>query len=105
MIVRLPGPPTSGRSYWAFSLKAPFSECTLEYVSDLKRLDTQYDVFSRHPMVVNPCSRTIFDPLEMKEMPGNFLVRGAIVQGYDTRPPYEIEVQINGNRVMATNME
>ena len=105
MIVRLPGPAASSKSYWAFSLNAPFSQCRLEYLSDLGKLSSEYGVFSRYPMVVNPCSHSVFDPMQMKELPGNFLVRGAIVQGYDTRPPYGIEVTVSGNRILATNME
>ena len=104
LIVRLPGPASSGNSYWAFSLEAPFSQCKLEYISDAEKL-SDYGVFTKHPMVVNPCSRTVFDPLQMKELPGNTLVRGAIVQGYDPRPPYGIEVKVSGNRVLATAME
>jgi len=32
-------------------------------------------------------------------------VRGAIVGGYDPRPPYGIDVRISGNRILATAME
>ena len=104
LIVRLPGPATSGNSYWAFSLEAPFSGCKLEFISDTEKL-AEYGVYTKHPMVVNPCSRTVFDPLQMKELPGHTLVRGAILQGYDPRPPYGIEVKVSGNRVLATAME
>jgi serine/threonine protein kinase len=104
LIVRLPGPASSGNSYWAFSTEAPFSNCKLEYISDAEKL-TDYGVYTKHPMVVNPCSRTVFDPLQMKELPGHILVRGAIMQGYDPRPPYGIEVKVSGNRVLAVAME
>ena len=104
LIVRLPGPASSGNSYWAFSLEAPFTGCKLEYIPDAAKL-ADYGVYTKHPMVVNPCSRTVFDPLQMKELPGNTLVRGAILQGYDPRPPYGIEVKVSGNRILATAME
>ena len=105
LIVRLPGPATSDTSYWAFSLEAPFSGCKLEYLEDPEKLYADYGIRAHHPMVVNPCSHSVFDPLQLKEIPGNILVRGGIVQGYDTRPPYGIEVRITGNRVLATAME
>jgi hypothetical protein len=104
MIVRLPGPASSSSSYWAFSMEAPFSGCKLEYVPDSAKL-ADYGVFTKHPMVVNPCSRTVFDPLQMKELPGSILVRGAILQGYDPRPPYGIEVKVVGNRILGIAME
>jgi hypothetical protein len=56
-------------------------------------------------MVVNPCSRAVFDPLQLKEIPGNIVVRGAIVQGHDLRPPYGIEVKVNGKQIRALAME
>jgi hypothetical protein len=85
-------------------LEAPFTGCKLEYGPDTAKL-ADYGVYTKHPMVVNPCSRTVFDPLQMKELPGNTLVRGAILQGYDPRPPYGIEVKVSGNRILATAME
>jgi hypothetical protein len=32
-------------------------------------------------------------------------VRGAIVRGFDPRPPYGIEVKVTGNQVSALAME
>jgi serine/threonine protein kinase len=104
LIIRLPGTASSSNSYWAFSLEAPFTNCKLEYVPESARL-ADYGVFTKHPMVVNPCSRTVFDPLQMKELPGGILVRGAILQGYDPRPPYGIELKVVGNRILAVAME
>jgi eukaryotic-like serine/threonine-protein kinase len=104
LIIRLPGAASSSTSYWAFSLEAPFTNCKLEYVADAAKL-ADYGVYTKHPMVVNPCSRTVFDPLQMKELPGGILVRGAILQGYDPRPPYGIEVKVSGNRILALAME
>ena len=105
LIVRLPGPASESKSYWAFSLEAPFSQCQFVYLDDLAKLSSEYGFGAAHPMVVNPCSHAIFDPLQLKELPGNFLVRGAIVQGYDPRPPYGIEVKVTGNQIRALAME
>ncbi|HLZ93074.1 MAG TPA: serine/threonine-protein kinase [Candidatus Acidoferrum sp.] len=105
LIVRLPGPASQSKSYWAFSLEAPFNQCQFAYVEDLSRLSSEYSFAAEHPMVVNPCTHTVFDPLQLKELPGNILVRGAIVEGYDSRPPLGIEVKVSENQVLAIAME
>jgi serine/threonine protein kinase len=105
LIIRLPGQASENKSYWAFSLEAPFSQCQFVYIDDLASLSSEYGFQAAHPMVVNPCSHAIFDPLQLKELPGNILVRGAIVHGYDPRPPYGIEVKVSGNQVRALAME
>jgi serine/threonine protein kinase len=105
LIIRLPGPASESKSYWAFSLEAPFSQCQFAYIDDVAKLSSEYGFRAAHPMVVNPCSRAIFDPLQLKDLPGNILVRGAIVQGYDLRPPYGIEVKVRGNQIHAVAME
>ena len=105
LIIRLPGPASESKSYWAFSLEAPFSQCQFAYIDDLAKLSSDYRFQAEHPMVVNPCSHAIFDPLQLKELPGNILVRGAIVHGYDPRPPYGIEVKLTGNQIRALAME
>jgi serine/threonine-protein kinase len=105
MIVRLPGAAAQSDSYWAFSLAVPFSQCRYEYIQDLDRLAAEYKVAARHAMVGNPCSHTVFDPTQLKELPGNILVRGAVVRGWDARPPLGIEVRITGNHVIAIRME
>lgn len=105
LLVRLPGKPAADGSYWAFALDVPFSQCQFEYLVDLERLSAGYEFPASHPMVGNPCTHSVFDPLQRKEVPGNYLVRGAIVRGWDTRPPYEIEVSVNGNEIHAIRME
>jgi serine/threonine protein kinase len=105
LIVRLPGPASESKSYWAFSLQAPFVQCQFEYIENVEKLSSEYGFAARHPMVVNPCSRAIHDPLQLKELPGNILVRGANVQGSDLRPPYGIEVKVSGNQIYAVSME
>ena len=105
LIIRLPGPAAQSKSYWAFSLEAPFSKCQFEYIDDLAKLSSDYAFAAQHPMVTNPCSHTVFDPLQLKELPGNILVRGAIVQGFDPRPPLGIELKVSNNRILALAME
>jgi serine/threonine protein kinase len=105
LIIRLPGSASEGKSYWAISLEVPFGRCQYTYIDNVAKLSSEYGFEAAHPMVVNPCSRTIFDPLQLKELPGNILVRGAIVQGSDLRPPYGIEVKVRGNQIHAVAME
>ena len=105
IIVRLPGPASLPNSYWAFSLEAPFSQCQLDYIDNPLRLSREYGFESAHPMVVNPCTRSVYDPLQHKELPGNILVRGAVVSGHDLRPPFGIELKITGNHIHAIAME
>lgn len=93
-------------SYWAFSLNAPFGNCRLEYITDLEKLRNDYGFRgAKHPMVGNPCSRTVYDPLKMMNVPGSVWVRGAIVQGSDLRPPLGIEVEIRDKQILAARME
>jgi serine/threonine protein kinase len=105
MIVRLPGLASDSKSYWAFSLEAPFGQCQLTYIDNVGKLSSEYGFEAAHPMVVNPCSRAVYDPLQHKELPGNILVRGAIVQGSDLRPPYGIELKVSGNQIRGVAME
>ena len=107
VLVRLPaGSGAQPASYWAFSLNAPFGNCKLEFVSDMEKLRTDYGFRgAKHPMVGNPCSRSVFDPLKMMNIPGGVWVRGAIVQGSDLRPPLGIEVTIHGKQILAARME
>jgi len=107
LLLRLPvGSASHPGGYWAMNLKAPYNNCELEYVSDLQRLRTEYGYdAAKHPMVGNPCSRTLFDPLKMTNLPGNIWVRGAIAQGSDLRPPLGIEIKIQGKDIFAVRME
>jgi len=102
-IVRLPsGSPTLPTGYWAFSRKAPYGSCQLEYIADLNRLREEYG-FARanHPLVGNPCSRTLYDPLKTSNLPGDIWMRGAIVQGSDIRPPLGVEIKIHAKQILA----
>jgi hypothetical protein len=107
MLIRLPqGSPNSPEGYWAYEVNAPFGNCRLEYITDLTHLTNDYDFHNaRHPMVGNPCSRSVFDPTKMSEIPGNFWVRGTLVQGSDVRPPLGIELKIQNKNIQALRME
>ena len=107
MLIRLPTASASqARGYWAFSVSSPYGDCRLEYVTDLAKLKTDYGFgAAKHPMVGNPCSRTVFDPLKMTNLPGDFFVRGGIVQGSDLRPPLGVEIRVRGKDILAIRTE
>ena len=100
MVIRLPG-----GGLWAFSLQGPFGRCELEFVTDLGRLASQYKYNASHPMVVNPCDSTIYDPMKVGTLGGNTWVRGEIVQGSSLRPPISIEVKVRGSSIVADSIE
>jgi hypothetical protein len=106
-IVRLPyGSPTVPAGYWAFSHKAPSGTCQLEFIKDLDKLRREYDFLAAtHPLVGNPCSRTLYDPLKTVNLPGNIWIRGAIVQGSDVRPPLGVEIKIKDKQILAIRTE
>jgi hypothetical protein len=92
--------------YWALEMNVPFGNCQFEFVTDLDRLKSDYDFrTAKHPMVGNPCSRSVFDPLKMSEIPGDFWVRGSLAQGSDVRPPLGIELKIQEKNILAVRME
>lgn len=107
LLLRLPtGSATLPSGYWALSLNAPYGNCQLELVSDLAKLKTDYGYrAAKHPMVGDPCSRSVFDPLKMSSISGNVWVRGAMVQGSDLRPPLGIELKIEGKDIFAVRKE
>ncbi len=107
ILVRLPtSSPAQASGYWSFSLKAAFGTCQLEYLDDLQKIKSDYGYLqARHPLVGNPCSRTLFDPLKYATLPGNVLVRGAMVQGSDLRPPLGVEIKLKGKDILAVRME
>jgi hypothetical protein len=107
LLIRLSsGSASQPEGYWAFAMKAPYGSCRLEYVTDVAKIKEQYEFSgAKHPMVGDPCSHTVFDPLKMAEIPGNIWVRGSIVQGSDLRPPLGIQVQIQGKDIQAVRME
>ena len=108
ILVRLPGGSAAAPSgYWAFSRKAPYGDCQLEYVTDMDKLRNDYDFkHANHPLVGNPCSHTLYDPLRTTSLPPeNIWIRGAIVQGSDIRPPFGVEIKIQGKQILAIRSE
>ena len=100
MVIRLPG-----GGLWAFSLQGPFGRCELEFVTDLGVLASQYKYNASHPMVVNPCDSTVYDPMKVGAVGGNTWVRGEIVRGSSLRPPISIEVKVVGRSIVADSIE
>jgi hypothetical protein len=106
IVVRLPDSASDQPgSYWAFSLKPMFGNCQLEYVTDLQKLSSDYAFQANHPMVGDPCSRAVFDPLEMADISKGAWARGAIVKGHAFRPPLAIEIRIQSDQLVAAKME
>jgi hypothetical protein len=108
LLVRLPtGSASQESGYWAFEQKSPYGNCKLEYLADLAKLKKDYGFRAPvHPMVGNPCSRTVFDPLKTYNLPGSGAwVRGSIVQGSDLRPPLGIEIKVDGKKILAVRTE
>ena len=108
ILIRLPGGSASRASgYWAFAADAPYGNCRLEYITDLARLRAEYGFrAARHPMVVNPCTQTVFDPAKTTRLPGTgAIVSGAIAQGSDLRPPLGIEIRVRGREIEAIRTE
>ena len=107
LLVRLAAASASQSSgYWAFAKNSPYGNCQLEYITELDKLKDDYGFrAAKHPMVGNPCSRTVFDPLKLTNVPGSVWVRGAIVQGSDLRPPLGIEIKVEGRKILAVRAE
>ena len=99
MVVHLPG-----GSFWGFSLVEPFGSCQLEYVTDLRKLQTAYGFEASYPMVADPCNGTVFDLTHYGNAPSG-LVRGEIQKGPGWRPPTAIEIRVQGNQIIAGSME
>jgi hypothetical protein len=108
LLIRLPsGSASQSSGYWAFEENSPFGNCKLEYLTDMAKLKNDYGFrVANHPMVGNPCSRTVFDPLKTSNLPGSGVwVRGAIVQGSDLRPPLGVEIDVQGKKILAVRTE
>jgi hypothetical protein len=104
--IRLPG--TNGRtaaSYWVILLKAPFGNCALEYISDTKEISTRFGFNASHPMIADACSNTLYDPTRMSTLPDGSWARGEIVQGSGYRPPLQIEIRLDGNKLISVRSE
>ena len=100
MVIRLPN-----GEYWAFSLQAPFGTCQLEYLTDPGEVAAKYGYNAAHPMVVNPCDKTVYDPLRVGPLGGNTWARGEIVKGSSLRPPISVDVKVSGKSILADQIE
>ncbi|MBZ5641246.1 MAG: hypothetical protein LAO19_00655 [Acidobacteriia bacterium] len=100
LVVRLPG-----GALWAFALKEPYGNCELEYVASTDQLASKYNFQASHPMVVNPCTSTVYDPLKVGPLGDNTWARGEVVQGSGLRPPLSIDVVVRGHSIVADRME
>jgi hypothetical protein len=100
IVVRLPG-----GALWAFALQEPYGKCDLEYVADTGQLAAKYGYQASHPMVVNPCNSTVYDPLKVGPLGDNTWARGEVVQGSGLRPPLSIDVVVRGHSIIADGME
>lgn len=100
MVIRLPG-----GALWAFALQEPYGRCQLEYIPDPAQLSAKYGYQASHPMVVNPCNSTVYDPLKVGPLGDNTWARGDVVQGSGLRPPLSIDVVVHGRSIVADRME
>jgi hypothetical protein len=90
--------------YWGLSMREPYGNCELEYVTDLEKLARVYNFQADHPMVGDPCNHTVYDLARFGTGP-NGAVRGAIVGGRGVRPPTAIEIKVRGKQIVATQLE
>ncbi len=90
---------------WAFALQEPYGKCSLEYLADTGLLASKYNFQASHPMVVNPCNNTVYDPLKVGPLGDNTWARGEVVQGSALRPPLSIDVVVRGHPIVADRME
>lgn len=99
--------PSSGghEVFWAFSMNTPFSQCELQYVTDVAALSQRYAYPVAHPMLVSDCDGTLYDPLQMSTLPDGSWVRGEIVRGGGIRPPIAIQVHVRGRVLVADRIE
>ncbi len=104
--IRLPG--TNGRSaasYWGILLKAPYGQCDLQFVTGVGQINAKYGYRATHPMVIDPCSNAVYDPLRTGTLPNGSWARGDIVKGSGFRPPMQIEILIEGDKIVAGRSE
>jgi len=106
MIVRLPGSAANhSSSYWAFSIATPYERCALEYITDFGEIASRSSYHAKHPVVLAPCDGTVYDPLQMTASPTGAFVRGGIVHGVGIRPPLEVDIRVQGDSIVASNVE
>ncbi|GEM_PF-419040 len=105
LVIRLPaGSPRNSGTYWGLLMQAPYGRCALEYITDLQKLTDDYGFRASHPMVGDPCSRSVFDPTRYGSI-GGVMARGEVVQGTAIRPPLGVQISVQGNKLMALRTE
>ncbi len=102
MVVRLPS--AGADSYWGFLSVAPYGRCEMELEQDVAKLAQDYHYRARHPMVVDSCTQTVYDPLSYGSARGA-LVRGQVVAGPGVRPPLAVEIVVEKGSIVATRSE
>ncbi len=106
MVVRLPNASSGDSSgYWAFLLQSAYGKCELELIADLHKLAADYSYKAAHPMVVDPCTRTLFHPLRLASIAPGVYARGEVVRGTAIRPPLAIEIRIQDGQIIALRTE
>jgi len=100
MVIRLPAAP----GYWGLLAVAPYGQCELQLESDLKKIREQYGYAASHPMVVDSCSQVVYDPLALGSS-GHVWIRGKVAAGPGIRPPFEVEIKVEGGNVIASRSE
>ncbi len=100
MVIRLP----SSTGYWGLISVAPYGRCEMELESDLKKIREQYGYAAIHPMVVDSCTQTVYDPLTLGSSSGVW-IRGKIAAGPGIRPPFEVEIKVDKGEVIAARSE
>lgn len=106
MVVRIPvGSAGSASGYWAFLATVPFGRCELELITDLKKLADEYNYRSNTPLVVDPCTQTLFHPLQMGTIGPGTYTRGEVIRGTALRPPVAIDIRIERGAVVAVRTE
>ena len=103
MVIRLPG--GSGSSaYWGLLSVAQYGQCELALVTDVAKIESDYGFRARHPMVVDSCAQTVYDPLSYGRARGR-LARGQVVKGPGMRPPLAVEILVQKGSLVATRSE
>jgi len=100
MVIRLPAAP----GYWGLLSVAPYGQCDLQLEPDPKKIREQYGFAASHPMVVDSCSQVVYDPLALGSS-GHVWVRGRVAAGPGIRPPFEVEIKVEGGNVVASRSE
>jgi hypothetical protein len=102
-LLRLPTGSGAG-AYWGFLGVGPYGRCELELETDLAKLAKDYNYRARHPMVVDPCNQTVYDPLAYGNDHGTW-IRGQVATGPGLRPPLAVEISVENGNVVASRSE